>query len=106
MNSVLKLFCTFTGKPVVVRKVIRNGQPEDDSKKDSKISEAKNQKSNESFDEVEKKEKPKLKPTIKLKVSLIRLFYHLKIYNLSQYCRLNLIKLVMKIEIRATKNTQ
>ncbi|XP_061928508.1 uncharacterized protein LOC108001648 isoform X8 [Apis cerana] len=55
------------GKPVVVRKVIRNGQPEDDSKKDSKISEAKNQKSNESFDEVEKKEKPKLKPTIKLK---------------------------------------
>ncbi|XP_017792268.1 PREDICTED: flocculation protein FLO11 isoform X2 [Habropoda laboriosa] len=55
------------GKPVVVRKVIRNGQPEDaDSKRDSK-SEAKNQKSNESFDEVEKKEKPKLKPSIKPK---------------------------------------
>ncbi|KAK1121375.1 hypothetical protein K0M31_010669 [Melipona bicolor] len=56
------------GKPVVVRKVIRNGQPEDDSKKDNKTVEAKNQKSNESFDEVEKKEKPKLRPTIKLKV--------------------------------------
>ncbi|XP_060833249.1 uncharacterized protein LOC132916869 isoform X1 [Bombus pascuorum] len=55
------------GKPIVVRKVIRNGQPEDDSKKDSKTMEAKNQKSNESFDEVEKKEKPKLRPTIKLK---------------------------------------
>ncbi|CAK9829183.1 Chromodomain Y-like protein 2 [Anthophora retusa] len=55
------------GKPIVVRKVIRNGQPEDvDSKRDSK-SEAKNQKSNESFDEVEKKEKPKLKPSIKPK---------------------------------------
>ncbi|KAK9306855.1 hypothetical protein QLX08_002726 [Tetragonisca angustula] len=56
------------GKPVVVRKVIRNGQPEDDSKKDNKTIEAKNQKSNESFDEVEKREKPKLRPTIKLKV--------------------------------------
>ncbi|CAK9797792.1 Chromodomain Y-like protein 2 [Anthophora quadrimaculata] len=55
------------GKPIVVRKVIRNGQPEDvDSKRDSK-SEAKNQKNNESFDEVEKKEKPKLKPSIKPK---------------------------------------
>ncbi|XP_043525405.1 chromobox protein homolog 2 isoform X3 [Frieseomelitta varia] len=56
------------GKPVVVRKVIRNGQPEDDSKKDNKTVEAKNQKSNESFDEVEKREKPKLRPTIKLKI--------------------------------------
>ncbi|XP_033178164.1 uncharacterized protein LOC117233890 isoform X3 [Bombus vosnesenskii] len=55
------------GKPIVVRKVIRNGQPEDDSRKDTKTSEAKNQKSNESFEEVEKKEKPKLRPTIKLK---------------------------------------
>ncbi|CAL7935612.1 unnamed protein product [Xylocopa violacea] len=55
------------GKPVVVRKVIRNGQPEDDSKKDSKTTESKNQKTNESFDEVEKKEKPKLKPSVKPK---------------------------------------
>ncbi|XP_026673136.1 flocculation protein FLO11 isoform X2 [Ceratina calcarata] len=54
------------GKPIVVRKVIRNGQPEDDSKKDNKTLEAKNQK-NESVDEVEKKEKPKLKPSIKPK---------------------------------------
>ncbi|XP_076169522.1 chromodomain-containing protein chromator isoform X2 [Ptiloglossa arizonensis] len=57
------------GKPVVVRKVIRNGQPEEaDSKKDGKGLEAKNQKHYESFDtEGEKKEKPKLKPSIKPK---------------------------------------
>ncbi|XP_076759921.1 chromodomain-containing protein chromator isoform X2 [Xylocopa sonorina] len=55
------------GKPVVVRKVIRNGQPEDDNKKDSKTTESKNIKTNESFDEVEKKEKPKLKPSVKPK---------------------------------------
>ncbi|XP_043248089.1 proteoglycan 4 [Colletes gigas] len=57
------------GKPVVVRKVIRNGQPEEsDAKKDTKGSETKNKKSNESFDtEGEKKEKPKLKPSIKPK---------------------------------------
>ena len=73
MDTVLKLFCTFVGKPVVVRKVIRNGQPEDDSKKDNKTIEAKNQKSNESFDEVEKREKPKLRPTIKLKVNFFTL---------------------------------
>ncbi|XP_012138111.1 chromodomain-containing protein chromator isoform X2 [Megachile rotundata] len=57
------------GKPVIVRKVIRNGQPEEtDSKKDVKTLETKAQKSNESVDtEVEKKEKPKLKPSIKPK---------------------------------------
>ncbi|XP_076248531.1 chromodomain-containing protein chromator isoform X2 [Calliopsis andreniformis] len=56
------------GKPVVVRKVIRNGQPEEADKKDAKTTDAKNQKSNESFDaEAEKKEKPKLKPSIKPK---------------------------------------
>ncbi|XP_076685073.1 chromodomain-containing protein chromator isoform X2 [Andrena cerasifolii] len=56
------------GKPVVVRKVIRNGQPEEADKKESKASETKNQKSNESFDaDGEKKEKPKLKPSIKPK---------------------------------------
>ncbi|XP_076225253.1 chromodomain-containing protein chromator isoform X2 [Nomia melanderi] len=55
------------GKPVVVRKVIRNGQPEDTDKKDVKGSEAKNQKG-EFFDiEGDKKEKPKLKPSIKPK---------------------------------------
>ncbi|XP_076546341.1 chromodomain-containing protein chromator isoform X2 [Osmia lignaria lignaria] len=55
------------GKSVVVRKVIRNGQPEDAERKDGKASETRNQK-NESFDtEVEKKEKPKLKPSIKPK---------------------------------------
>ncbi|XP_015438269.1 PREDICTED: chromobox protein homolog 2 isoform X3 [Dufourea novaeangliae] len=55
------------GKPVLVRKVIRNGQPEEGDKKDAKGSEAKNQKS-ESFNaEGEKKEKPKLKPSIKPK---------------------------------------
>nr|XP_033340428.1 serine-rich adhesin for platelets isoform X2 [Megalopta genalis] len=54
------------GKPVVVRKVIRNGQPEDADKKDVKGPEAKNQK--EFLDaEGEKKEKPKLKPSIKPK---------------------------------------
>lgn len=71
MINAFKVFCTIIGKPIVVRKVIRNGQPEDDSRKDTKTSEAKNQKSNESFEEVEKKEKPKLRPTIKLKVSFV-----------------------------------
>ncbi|XP_053970786.1 uncharacterized protein LOC128895175 isoform X2 [Hylaeus anthracinus] len=57
------------GRPIVVRKVIRNGQPEEaDSKRDAKGLETKNQKSNESFDtEAEKKVKPKLKPSIKPK---------------------------------------
>lgn len=68
MKSSLKLFHAFIGKSVVVRKVIRNGQPEDAERKDGKASETRNQKS-ESFDtEVEKKEKPKLKPSIKPKV--------------------------------------
>lgn len=57
---------------MVVRKVIRNGQPEEADKKDGKASDAKTQKSNESFDaESEKKEKPKLKPSIKPKVSFV-----------------------------------
>lgn len=71
MINIFKVFCIVIGKPIVVRKVIRNGQPEDDGKKDNKTSETKNQKSNESFEEVEKKEKPKLRPTIKLKVSIV-----------------------------------
>ncbi|XP_043685321.1 flocculation protein FLO11 isoform X4 [Vespula pensylvanica] len=57
-------------KPLVVRKVIRNGQPEEasDTKKDAKSSEVKSQKGLESMDsEVEKKEKPKLKPSVKPK---------------------------------------
>ncbi|KAK2585222.1 hypothetical protein KPH14_009926 [Odynerus spinipes] len=58
-------------KPVVVRKVIRNGQPEEatDTKKDvAKSSEAKSQRNAESMEtEVEKKEKPRLKPSIKPK---------------------------------------
>ncbi|XP_046837262.1 uncharacterized protein LOC124432378 isoform X1 [Vespa crabro] len=57
-------------KPIVVRKVIRNGQPEEgsDTKKDVRSSEVKSQKSLESMEsEVDKKEKPKLKPSVKPK---------------------------------------
>ncbi|XP_015184080.1 PREDICTED: uncharacterized protein LOC107070411 isoform X2 [Polistes dominula] len=57
-------------KQIVVRKVIRNGQPEDasDSKKDIKSSEAKLQKGLESTEgEIDKKDKPKMKPTFKPK---------------------------------------
>lgn len=68
------VFCACAGKAVVVRKVIRNGQPEEADKKDSKASETKNQKSNESVDaDGEKKEKPKLKPSIKPKVGFLAL---------------------------------
>ncbi|KAI4502946.1 hypothetical protein M0802_001990 [Mischocyttarus mexicanus] len=55
-------------KQIVVRKVIRNGQPEEasDSKKDVKSSEVKLQK--ESMEsEVDKKEKARLKPSVKPK---------------------------------------
>ncbi|KAG7189657.1 hypothetical protein KM043_017334 [Ampulex compressa] len=59
------------GKPVVVRKVIRNGQPEETNeakKEGTKSLDSKGQKSGESFEaEAEKKEKPKLKPSIKPK---------------------------------------
>ncbi|XP_014605441.1 PREDICTED: uncharacterized protein LOC106787531 [Polistes canadensis] len=60
-------------KQIVVRKVIRNGQPEEasDSKKDVKSSEVKLHKGLESMEsEIDKKEKPRLKPTIKPKVKL------------------------------------
>lgn len=57
-------------KPIIVRKIIRNGQPEETSeaKKDTpKLLETKTQK-NESIEmETDKKEKPKLKPSIKPK---------------------------------------
>lgn len=58
-------------KPIIVRKVVRNGQPEEtgEAKKDSaKSLETKTQK-NESMEiEVDKKEKPRLKPSIKPKI--------------------------------------
>ncbi|XP_018405210.1 PREDICTED: platelet binding protein GspB isoform X2 [Cyphomyrmex costatus] len=58
-------------KPLIVRKVVRNGQPEEtgEAKKDSaKLLETKTQK-NESMEiEVDKKEKPRLKPSIKPKI--------------------------------------
>ncbi|XP_029168681.1 flocculation protein FLO11 [Nylanderia fulva] len=57
-------------KPIIVRKIIRNGQPEEtnETKKDTtKLLETKTQK-NESIEiEADKKEKPKLKPSIKPK---------------------------------------
>ncbi|XP_072751402.1 uncharacterized protein Chro [Anoplolepis gracilipes] len=57
-------------KPIIVRKIIRNGQPEETSeaKKDAtKLLDTKTQK-NESIEmETDKKEKPKLKPSIKPK---------------------------------------
>ncbi|XP_011692344.1 PREDICTED: mucin-5AC isoform X2 [Wasmannia auropunctata] len=57
-------------KPIIVRKVVRNGQPDEtgEAKKDSvKSLETKTQK-NESMEiEVDKKEKPRLKPSIKPK---------------------------------------
>lgn len=58
-------------KPIIVRKVVRNGQPEEtgEAKKDTaKSLEAKTQKSESMEIEVDKKEKPRLKPSIKPKV--------------------------------------
>ncbi|XP_018354549.1 PREDICTED: mucin-5AC isoform X3 [Trachymyrmex septentrionalis] len=57
-------------KPIIVRKVVRNGQPEEtgEAKKDSaKSLETKTQKSESMEIEVDKKEKPRLKPSIKPK---------------------------------------
>lgn len=62
-------FCCLTGpKPIIVRKIIRNGQPEETSeaKKDAaKSVETKTQKSEPMEVEVDKKEKFKMKPSIK-----------------------------------------
>lgn len=67
----LDVRCFIGAKSIIVRKVVRNGQPEDmgEAKKDtSKSLETKTQK-NESMEiEVDKKEKPKLKPSVKPKV--------------------------------------
>ncbi|TGZ54251.1 Chromodomain Y-like protein 2 [Temnothorax longispinosus] len=57
-------------KPIIVRKVVRNGQPEEtgEAKKDiAKSLETKTQKSESMEIEVDKKEKPRLKPSIKPK---------------------------------------
>ncbi|XP_018056743.1 PREDICTED: serine-rich adhesin for platelets isoform X1 [Atta colombica] len=58
-------------KPIIVRKVVRNGQPEEtgEAKKDSaKSLETKTQKIESMEIEVDKKEKPRLKPSIKPKI--------------------------------------
>ncbi|KAL0128185.1 hypothetical protein PUN28_003442 [Cardiocondyla obscurior] len=58
------------GKPIIVRKVVRNGQPEEmgEAKKDAiKSAETKVQKSEPMQIEVEKKEKSRLKPSVKPK---------------------------------------
>lgn len=83
IHRILYLFALYIhigAKPIIVRKIIRNGQPEEtsDTKKDTtKLVEIKTQK-NESLEmETDKKEKPKLKPSIKPKVYYL---YVLKIY--------------------------
>lgn len=77
IHIICILFC-IGAKPIIVRKIIRNGQPEETSeaKKDTtKLLETKTQK-NESIEvETDKKEKPKLKPSIKPKVSLTTHLY-------------------------------
>lgn len=77
------LYIYIGAKPVIVRKIIRNGQPEETSeaKKDTtKLLETKTQK-NESMEiEADKKEKPKLKPSIKPKV-LHHLHMCIKVYT-------------------------
>lgn len=79
MIRIIHIILFYIGaKPIIVRKIIRNGQPEETSeaKKDiTKLLETKTQK-NESIEiETDKKEKPKLKPSIKPKVSLTTFMY-------------------------------
>lgn len=58
-------------KPIVVRKVIRNGQPEEtgDNKKDI-VKTAETLKQEPMEIETDKKDKPRLKPSVKPKVSI------------------------------------
>ncbi|EZA62581.1 uncharacterized protein LOC105276812 [Ooceraea biroi] len=56
-------------KPIIVRKIIRNGQPEEsgEAKKDAKTPDSKVQKCEPMEVDTDKKEKPRLKPSIKPK---------------------------------------
>lgn len=71
----------FTGKTVVFRKIVKNGQPEEETieaEKDAAKAETKAPQKSESVKvEVEKKEKPKIKPAIKPKVFIYILYIHL-----------------------------
>lgn len=69
---LVALYIHIGAKPIIVRKIIRNGQPDEtnETKKDAtKLPETKTQK-NESveMETMDRKEKPKLKPSIKPKV--------------------------------------
>lgn len=81
-----------TGKTVVFRKIVKNGQPEEETteaEKDTVKSETKTPQKSESMEvEAEKKEKPKIKPSIKPKVlhryiitSLLTIFTRTKYFT-------------------------
>lgn len=79
LDSSRLSWCFAGAKPIIVRKVVRNGQPEEtgEIKKDTaKSLETKTQQKNESMEvEMDKKEKPRLKPSIKPKVLCYLFFF-------------------------------